>query len=541
LLFLALLSPCAALAQMPYLQIVQSQQVSANAASVACPAFLRTTTVGNYLVISSAWFGTNNLPSVSDTAGHTFTNKYTDVVNASTVKLGLSTTTITSASADAVTVAVTSGSFMSVVCMEVLPNFSLTLDGTQPAANAFSGTPSTATSASITTTFNNDFAFCIASGFNSAGLFWESSPYKLAGEANGADSGAMSFAWTGTVGAKTCTFNQKNNSSGAIAIVAFQPLTGSTITIQSPTALPDAATSVAYQYTELSTGGTAALTWSISVGALPTGLSINSSTGAITGTPTVSNNYSFTIQATDGTHTSTKASTMAVTTGFNTPTVVQSKSDGSNSNSTTLTFTSNVTAGDTIVVIGGKGTTHTLGQYCTDSVATPFQLLESADGPADHLASEMITQQYFVGVVPSSGADTVTCSSLGGVSAIYEVSNVQLFGSENVSVQARSNSGSPITSTSLTTIVPNEILFTSASFWTTTTSATLSAPFTGVNATFNNPSGYDAVTTVTGYTSSFTFSGNTDTGWMIPLVGIRPGSNGIVTPPSTGRHKGQIL
>lgn len=526
---------------MPYLQIVQSQQVSANAASVSCPAFLRTTTVGNYLVIGSGWFGTNNLPSVSDTAGHTFTNKYTDVVNASTVKMGLSTTTITSASTDSVTVAVTSGSFMSVVCMEVLPNFSLTLDGTQPAAKAFSGTPATPTSNSITTTFNNDFMFCLASGFNSAGLFWQSEPYKMAGEGNGNDSAGLTFAWGGTAGAQTCTFNQKNNSQGAIAIIAFQPLTGSTITIQSPTALPDAATSVAYQYTELSTGGTSALTWSISAGALPTGLSINSSTGAITGTPTVSNNYSFTVQATDGTHTSTKASTMAVTTGLNTPAVVQSKSDGSNSVVGLLTFTSNVTAGNAIVVVGGKGTTHTLAQYCTDSISTPFQLLEVADWSADHLASEMITQQYFVGIAPSSAADTVTCSNLGGVSAIYEVSNVQLFGNENVSVQAHGNSASPATSTSLTTIVPNEILFTSISFWTTTTSATLSAPFTGVNATFNNPSGYDAITTVTGYTSSFTFTGNTDTGWMIPLVGLRPASNGTVTPPGTQRHRGQIL
>lgn len=46
-------------------------------------------------------------------------------------------------------------------------------------------------------------------------------------------------------------------------------------------------------------GGEGPYTYSVSAGSLPTGLSLNSSTGALTGTPTTGGAYSFTITATD--------------------------------------------------------------------------------------------------------------------------------------------------------------------------------------------------------------------------------------------------
>ncbi len=57
---------------------------------------------------------------------------------------------------------------------------------------------------------------------------------------------------------------------------------------------------VAYNQTVQTTGGLAPLTFTISVGALPAGLGINASTGAITGTPTGPNGTaSFTVKVTD--------------------------------------------------------------------------------------------------------------------------------------------------------------------------------------------------------------------------------------------------
>ena len=50
-----------------------------------------------------------------------------------------------------------------------------------------------------------------------------------------------------------------------------------------------------------STGGTAPVTWSVTSGSLPAGLSLNAGTGAITGTPTASGSSAFTVTATDST------------------------------------------------------------------------------------------------------------------------------------------------------------------------------------------------------------------------------------------------
>lgn len=60
-------------------------------------------------------------------------------------------------------------------------------------------------------------------------------------------------------------------------------------------------TTVAYNGSPAVSGGTAPYTWSISVGSLPAGLSLNTTTGAITGTPTSAGTSNFTLRVTDAT------------------------------------------------------------------------------------------------------------------------------------------------------------------------------------------------------------------------------------------------
>lgn len=66
------------------------------------------------------------------------------------------------------------------------------------------------------------------------------------------------------------------------------------------TSLPGASVGSAYSQT-LAATGTTPITWSVASGSLPTGLSLNTSSGAITGTPTTAGTYSFTIGAANGT------------------------------------------------------------------------------------------------------------------------------------------------------------------------------------------------------------------------------------------------
>jgi hypothetical protein len=76
-------------------------------------------------------------------------------------------------------------------------------------------------------------------------------------------------------------------------------ITAPAITI-SPSSLPPGTIGVGYNQTVTATGGTAPYTYAVSSGSLPPGLTLNTSSGAITGTPTGSPNiYPFAITATD--------------------------------------------------------------------------------------------------------------------------------------------------------------------------------------------------------------------------------------------------
>lgn len=76
------------------------------------------------------------------------------------------------------------------------------------------------------------------------------------------------------------------------------------------TSLPGGAVGVGYLYT-LQVTGDVTITWDITVGALPSGLSL-SAEGVISGTPTLEESQSFTVRATNASGNDTQALTIAV-------------------------------------------------------------------------------------------------------------------------------------------------------------------------------------------------------------------------------------
>ncbi len=68
-----------------------------------------------------------------------------------------------------------------------------------------------------------------------------------------------------------------------------------------PASLPNGTVGIPYNQTVSASGGTSPYAFSVSSGALPTNLILNSVTGAITGTPTTAGTFEFTITATDAT------------------------------------------------------------------------------------------------------------------------------------------------------------------------------------------------------------------------------------------------
>ena len=67
----------------------------------------------------------------------------------------------------------------------------------------------------------------------------------------------------------------------------------------SPTGLPNANVGTTYSETIVATGGTSPYTYRVVAGALPAGISLNASTGVLSGTPSRVGVYHFTISATD--------------------------------------------------------------------------------------------------------------------------------------------------------------------------------------------------------------------------------------------------
>ena len=125
----------------------------------------------------------------------------------------------------------------------------------------------------------------IASGSLPSGLSLNSSTGEVAGTPT--VSGTFSFTVRVTDGAGF-TADSPQSISLASGVSVSGSYTGS------------GTSGAAYSSSGVSaSGGTPPYTWTVNSGSLPPGLSLNSSTGALTGTPTTPGSYSFTVRATD--------------------------------------------------------------------------------------------------------------------------------------------------------------------------------------------------------------------------------------------------
>src|SRR5579864_21814 len=85
-----------------------------------------------------------------------------------------------------------------------------------------------------------------------------------------------------------------------------------TLTITT-TSVSSGTVGAAYSDTLNASGGTSPYTWSVASGNLPAGLTLGATSGIVSGTPSQSGSFSFTIQVADGaSHTASQAFTVAI-------------------------------------------------------------------------------------------------------------------------------------------------------------------------------------------------------------------------------------
>jgi hypothetical protein len=144
------------------------------------------------------------------------------------------------------------------------------------------------------------FTFSVVSG-GSPPFTWKvtagSLPAGLALGSDGALSGtptsAGSFAFTV---AATDSASPPTSASQSFSVLISNP--GAPVITKTP--LPPATHGIPYGFQFLETGGVLPLSWAVTAGALPPGLALGSD-GSLSGTPTTTNSFTFTVTLTDST------------------------------------------------------------------------------------------------------------------------------------------------------------------------------------------------------------------------------------------------
>ena len=162
----------------------------------------------------------------------------------------------------------------------------LAIDTTSPLPNCNVGT-----SCSVTLRASGGsppYRWSLSSGALPAGLSLDSTT----GTISGTPSAAGTYNFTVRV-----TDSAQGTATKAFVLTVAQVVQNPTIQTASP--LPAAMVGVSYSVTLAATGGTTPYRWSLTSGSLPPGLSLASTTGVISGTPTAAGSYNFTVQVTD--------------------------------------------------------------------------------------------------------------------------------------------------------------------------------------------------------------------------------------------------
>jgi hypothetical protein len=228
-------------------------------------------------------------------------------------------------------------------------------------------------------------------------------------------AGTTLSASTGTVSgtptiAGAFSYAIKATDSGSPAQTATQVSSGiiapSTLTLVA-TAASTTQVGQFYRQTNVAGGGTTPYSYTVSVGTLPTGTTLNASNGTVFGTPSASGAFSYTITATDSSsptaQTATQASSGTIAPATLTPTVTGiGPNGGPPAGGTSVTITGTNLTGATAVSFGGANAAQVAVNSATEITAL---------SPAGAIGTVNVTVTTPNGTSATSAADQFTYAS----------------------------------------------------------------------------------------------------------------------------------
>jgi hypothetical protein len=257
-------------------------------------------------------------------------------------------------------------------------------------ASMTAGTVGVPYSSAITVTGGTaPYTFAIASGSLPGGLTLNTTT----GAITGTPTSAGPFSFTVSVTDSTPGVHATTTTSNCGITVAPPTITAQCASMMAGTV------GVPYSSAITVTGGTAPYTFAIASGSLPGGLTLNTTTGAITGTPTTAGPFSFTVSVTDstpGVHATTTTSNCGITiTGLPTASCV------------VINAIQNVA----IIPVSMVGSGGAGGPYTFSATGLPSGLTMAANGTISGTPTVSGTFSYTVTVTDKNGnSGSLNCS-----------------------------------------------------------------------------------------------------------------------------------
>ena len=331
-----------------------------------------------------------------------------------------------------------------------------------------------------------------------------------AGLAVNAATGLISGTPT-AAGTSSVALSATNSAGTGHATLTLTVTVGPPVITSSTSAAGTVGSAFSYQITATNSPTSYAAT------SLPAGLSVNTSTGLISGTPTATGTSSVTLSATNGNGTGQATLTLAIgplTTAVSFVQVAANAASGTSS-SLSASFSANTTAGNLILV--GFNFFTTTPSSVTDSQGNTFVEVGSQLTSPGGARSRVYYAQNIKG-----GADTVTVKLAGKTTSfevyLTEYKGVNTTGPIDAQAGATGGSGS-VSSGSVTTTAAGEMIY---AYCVGDSACTVGSGFTP-RSTLRSNLIEDKPAASAG---SYAATASANAGWTMQLVALKPASSG---------------